>query len=141
MSATRRRKRAIARDTLEAKLAHAWHTVELLEQALCQEREWWVDGLDLALEVKLRMQAILPVVKADVEREAVDQGQRVLRNLAVHEHRIPMGDLVGKGLPELNRIQRAGRWRKLPGSAVTRAASLEGAVEYVRGSMVRVPRG
>ena len=31
MSAMRRRKRAIARDTLEAKLAHAWNTVELLE--------------------------------------------------------------------------------------------------------------
>ena len=123
MSAMRGRRRAIPRDTLEAKLAHAWHTVELLEQEMCQEREWWVDGLDLALEVKLRMQAILPVVKADVEREAVDQGQRVLRNLAVHEHSIPMCDIVGKGLSELNRIQRAGRWRKETGGGCGPAGS------------------
>ena len=112
MSSFRRRRRACARAVLEAKLAHVWCLVADLEAALFDERAFWIDSSALAPEVAGRVVAVVPVVKAEVAGGEVDQTQRVVRNLAMHEFSVPVDEFKEMPLPALNRLQREGRGRR-----------------------------
>ena len=61
------------------------------------------------VELRRRLQLIIPVVAAGIAEERVSGATRARRNLASHNFNLPAEVIIGASPEELNRLQRAGR--------------------------------